>query len=246
VKPPLPAAVYDDGSSSTTARTHVLIVAVGRYPAFQGGGKGSDPIAPLKQLASPPASAYALANWFIDEYNYDPAPLGSVTLLISGPGVSEFVRSNGKRFDVGTPTYARFEKVAQAWSMRGRNPGSRLIFVFCGHGYGYGGESSLLMSDFDFRKPNCWDFALHLGNFVAGMEEVPAAEQIYFIDACRTPHPAHLAPNATIGRSPVQVRTASPREGLPKRNAPIFFSTGDAEPARARKNDISVQGFKGA
>ena len=51
------------------------------------------------------------------------------------------------------PTYSAFKRAAQAWFDRGASfEANRLIFHFCGHGFGYGTETSLLLSDFDFRR----------------------------------------------------------------------------------------------
>jgi Caspase domain len=115
-----------------------------------------------------------------------------------------------------------------------------MVFVFCGHGFGFGPVTSLLMSDFDFRRLDRWDSALDLGKFLAGMASCAAAEQIYFIDACRRPHGDLLAPNAAIGRTPIQAERDPRANFATKRNAPLIFSTGDDEKARGRSDGASV------
>ncbi|WP_157838087.1 caspase family protein [Pseudomonas sp. PH1b] len=220
--------------------THVFIVGVGHYPYFIDGGPDSFEEAELGQLSSPPVSARALARWFIDEYHYPPAPLGSVALLISDDTNVPFETASGN-WVVPKPDYENFAKAADAWFERGNTDESnRLVFVFCGHGYGQGRISSLLMSDFNFKSRARWDSALDLGAFVSGMATCAAAEQIYFIDTCRRPHGALLAPDAAIGRTPVHAK-ADPREGFKTRvNAPLIFSTGDELPALAPEDGVSI------
>lgn len=137
--------------------------------------------------------------------------------------------------------YDVFARAAQAWYSRGNSDeANRLVFLFCGHGFGYGVLTSLLMSDFDFRKQDAWDNALDLGKFVAGMENCAAAEQIFFIDACRRPHGDLLPPGAAIGRSPVHAKSTPRKDFSTNRNAPLIFSTGDDKPARGRSDGASV------
>src|SRR5262245_8715716 len=75
-------AIHDDKSAD--ARTHALVIGVGHYTHLEGGG---GPVAAntlgLGQLSSPPYSAVRLANWFLDDFCNDDAPLGSLELLVS-------------------------------------------------------------------------------------------------------------------------------------------------------------------
>lgn len=234
------AVVFSDGAGKGEARTHVLLVGVGHYPNFANGTRRGDP-APLKDLKAPAPSVRELADWFIGDYNYPPAPLGSVALLISEDPPQQYRSPKGQVSTPPVPTYQRFEGEALAWLERGNgNEDSRLIFFFCGHGYGYSVETSLLMADFDFSVANPWNLALDLSTFKAGNEEYKAAEQLFFIDACRRPHGDLIQPKAAIGRSPT-APSEKPREGYRrKRKAPVFFSTGNDEPARAKVGETSV------
>lgn len=221
-------------------QTHVLIVGVGHYPFFREGGSEADENAPLKQITSSTVSARTLAHWFINEYHYPPAPLGTVALLSSELNKLTF-ETAATHWILRAPDYAAFSVAAQAWFDRGNtDEGNRLIFVFCGHGFGYGQLTSLLMPDFDFRRLDAWDSALDLGKFIAGLASCAAAEQIYFIDACRRPHGDLLAPDAAIGRSPIHAKKDPRQHFSSKRNAPLIFSTGDDQPAHGRIDGISV------
>jgi hypothetical protein len=221
-------------------QTHVLIIGVGHYPFFRDGGDDTDDAAPLGQLTSSTISARILAHWFINEYRYPPAPLGSVALLLSEVEEKPFVSPTGNWL-VPAPAYAAFSEAAKAWDERGNSDeDNRLVFLFCGHGFGYGVLTSLLMADFDFREQDAWDRALDLGKFVAGMETCAAAEQVYFIDACRRPHGDLLPPGAAIGRSPIHAKSTPRKNFSTTRNAPLIFSTGDDQPARGRTDGASV------
>ncbi|MDW9984283.1 hypothetical protein GOC06_26345 [Sinorhizobium meliloti] len=221
-------------------KTHVLIIGVGHYPFFRDGGPKKDDNAPLGQLTSSTVSARILAHWFLNEYRYPPAPLGSLAVLSADPTDVPFECNPGSWL-LPTPTYSAFAEAAQVWHGRGNSDeANRLVFLFCGHGFGYGALTSLLMSDFDFRKQDAWDSALDLGKFVAGMETCAAAEQIYFIDACRRPHGDLLPPGAAIGRSPIHAKALPRKDFSTACNAPLIFSTGDDEPARGRTDGASV------
>lgn len=231
--------IYSDGAPPDEPRTHVLLVGVGHYPNFTNGDRhGND--APLVDLKSPSVSIRAIADWFEFEYNFPPAPLGSIALLTSDTDPMPFRSLGGAPAQPLASTYANFQAAAASWMTRGNgNEASRLIFFFCGHGYGFGTESSLLLADFDFSAANPWDSALDLRAFHAGIEKIRAAEQIFFIDACRQPHGDLVAPGAAIGRTPAAA-VAKPRDGLRIRTAPIYHSTVLNEPARAKPGDLSV------
>lgn len=220
-------------------QTHVLIVGVGTYPNFQGGISASD-LSPLGQLNSPAPSARAITDWFLNEYNYPSAPIGSVAVLCSEAVPAPLTTKDGT-WRLPNPTYATFSAAAQAWFTRGNtDEQNRLVFLFCGHGYGNGFETSLLMSDFDFRRDDKWDCALDLAQFIEGMAKCAAEEQVFLIDACRRPHGDLLAPRAAIGRSPIQPVSKPRAKWQNNRNAPVFFSTGDGKPARGRATGTSV------
>jgi hypothetical protein len=240
----LPVETQPDGvvyrAADDGPRTHVLIVGVGRYPFLRGGGPRADASTPIGQIESCPRSARALAQWFIESYDYPQAPLGTVALLTSEHPKEPFQTPSGSWLPLD-PDYNVFASAAAAWFQNGNTlERNRLVFIFCGHGYGYGPETSLLFRDFDFRRLDRWDSALDLGTFRAGMEQCAAAEQIFFIDACRRPHGDLLAPRAAIGRSPVQPTQFPRQHFLLRRNAPLIFSTGDEQAARGRKDGASV------
>src|SRR5208283_2569888 len=92
-------------------QTHVLIIGVGRYPYFRDGGAEANPLAPLGQLKSSTVSARLLAKWFIDEYHYPPAPVGSLALLCSERSAEPFLATSGAKL-LRTPDYTGFSAAA--------------------------------------------------------------------------------------------------------------------------------------
>lgn len=232
------ALVFEDGARPNEPRTHVLILGVGAYPALAKQTGLRD--VRLGQLSSPGPSARALATWFLQHYHYPDAPLGSLSLLLSEAAPSPYIDPQGRSFLAPRATYSAFSDAAHDWCERGAHPGSRLVFMFCGHGFGNTEETSLLLEDFDESRRDCWDQALDLKAFTGGLEEVPASEQLFFIDACRLPHPVQVGPRSRIGRSPVYLRSSDPRAELPRLNAPVIFSTGADQPARGRTDGVSV------
>jgi hypothetical protein len=147
----------------------------------------------------------------------------------------------GQPVAVGIATYAKLKKTAQAWRSRGdQSEENQLVFIFCGHGYGFGDTTSLLMADFDFREQNRWDRALDLGEFIAGMEACAASHQLFLVDACRRPHGDLRSPHAAIGRSPVQAVAAPRANFTTPRNVTTLFSTGEEEVARAQSGGLSI------
>jgi hypothetical protein len=219
----------------------VLIVGVARYPNFRGGGANADLLSPIGQLTAPAISARQLADWFIAEHHFPAAPLGSVALLLSEGAPSPYTPPGGQPVGVAQAIYDNLKTAAQEWRRRGDgNERNQLVFVFCGHGYGFDDTTSLLLADFNFREQDRWDRALDLGTFIAGMEACAASHQLFLIDACRRPHGDLLSPHAAIGRSPVQP-VQTPRAAFTtSRIATTLFSTGEKEVARAQSGGLSI------
>ena len=112
-----PAATATDGivfeDQGPGPRTHVLVVGVGHYPNFRGGGDHADDLSRLGQLRSSTASARLIARWFLDEYRYPPAPLGSLALLCSEAEGATFESQDGPQVPLSSD-YLRFAEAARA------------------------------------------------------------------------------------------------------------------------------------
>jgi caspase domain-containing protein len=169
--------------TNSATQTHVLIIGVGEYPYLRGGIVADIPAAMgLGQLTSPPVSAAALANWFLDDYNNPTAPLGSLEILLS-PG--PLVRPDTSAISVESATFDHIKTAFNAWDARAHtNARNIAIFYFCGHGM-QKEQALLLPEDFGEDQNQLWDRAINIDRTILGMEACNARSQLYLLDACR-------------------------------------------------------------
>src|SRR5437588_2955332 len=73
--------------------THVLVIGYGKYPHLLGGDSPYANPDGMGQLSSPPLSARAVADWFIEEYHDRQKNVASVALLLSERDRQPFVNS---------------------------------------------------------------------------------------------------------------------------------------------------------
>lgn len=146
------------------AGTHVLIIGVGSY-AF-GKGPGASPLGgDLIQLSSPPISARAMADWFIDSFENPSKPLASVSLLVSEENPDSYQPSRPADATAVIPPQANLANVKDAaghWVNRlAANKDNLAVFFFCGHGASLGQQAALMLDD--FGKPGAeFDGAIDL------------------------------------------------------------------------------------
>lgn len=235
----------------TGPATHALIIGVGHYPNLPGGsGKKKFPNPEgMRQLASPPASARAIARWLIERYECPARPLASVALLTSEKSPKPFAHASSGRNGNGpkpskVPVAATMDAVEQAileWRDHGNeNPDHLLLFYFCGHGLAAGTERALLMADFGAKPHAPFDGALDFRRFHSNMEECAARHQCYFVDACRVGSEL-LGRNAGYAGNPVVqwTGTGTNPNGM-LRLGPILYSTLADAKAYAQAGKASV------
>src|SRR5262249_40534830 len=131
--------------------THVLVIGVGHYAYAKNGASHIDGTVAedLTQLTSPPRSAFAVADWFIESFRQPAKPLASLSMLISDTsptvykpkpqaGVTNIAPSTGGAPNHYVPPLADFASVraaAFAWSERLKTSSANMgVFYFCGHG----------------------------------------------------------------------------------------------------------------
>lgn len=171
-----------------TPQVHALLIGVGRYPHLIGGG-GPPAINHFNmgQLASPPASAQALANWLIDRRttsHLNPrVPLGTVELLLSP---TDYTDTAGGRRAVDDATFANISTAFDSWLARcDRNPDNIGIFYFCGHGLERE-DAYLLASDHGDSHSRPWRNTIHFNATEQGVRAAARANTFcWLIDACR-------------------------------------------------------------
>ncbi|WP_311732527.1 caspase family protein [Sphingomonas sp. BK580] len=202
--------MFEDKSVAGPA-THVLIVGVGDYPHLPGGAsevkaRFDDG---MKQLSSPPASARAFADWVISHLSSPVRPLATVELLLSEPNLAYSPPARGGRKApdavAGPAAVQAISDAALRWKARGdAEPGSLLIFYFCGHGFSKGTDFALVASDFGGNAGLPMLGLIDLPRFLAGMIDCGSTDQCYFIDACRTATGSLIEMNNYQGNTLVQ------------------------------------------
>lgn len=184
--------VFEDKSVQGPG-THVLVVGVGDYPHLPGGSSDekTDYDDGMRQLSSPPASARAFADWMIGRFTNPDRPLASVELLLSeadlayGPPERGGVQAPDAV--AGPATVQAMSDAAVRWKARGTaEPGSLLIFYYCGHGISKGNDFAVVASDYGGDPGRPLRGLVDIPRFLTGMADCRSTDQCYFIDACRT------------------------------------------------------------
>lgn len=237
-----PALVYVDGGHRPQApSTHVLIISVGRYE-FGKGANESPVAADLRQLTSPPISARAIADWFIQYFRNHEKPLASVALLISENPAKTYRPprpAGATAVNVPSASLQNVKDAAAKWAARvGSNLNNLAVFYFCGHGASMGQEAALLLSD--FGKPTAeYEGAIELSTLRGTMKNSPAIQQVFLLDCCRT-HADDLYTNEpTIGSRILSIPAVSRGHQTPAQQF-VLFPAIDGEQAFGIPNRISA------
>lgn len=222
--------------------THALIIGVGAYPHLNGGaGKRTADHDGMEQLTSPPVSAREFAAWLVSEFHHPDKPLASVALLLSEAAPTPFVdpTDGAKIFAVAEATSTHAENAIKAFFKRGdQDVGNQLIFYFCGHGIGQGTDTALLLADYGEDELNALRGAIDFRILRLGMNRCKAANQIYFVDACRSSTDTLIE---AAGNAGLVVIAAGPRpHGLEPRRAPVFYATHNGFKAYALPGQATI------
>lgn len=219
--------------------THAIVIGVGSYPWLLNGAKlGDRALAEgMGQLASPPRSARAFADWLWG--HRDPsAPLGTAELLISeGDGTAAYERPDGETFDVERADKAGVEAALRRWKARGNErDGNALIFYFCGHGVAKGPQLMLLASDFGSNTEFPYADAFWVEGMREGMLNCRATRQTYFVDACRVAS-GRLLKEYTSPLDPVFAARPPYTPGLA---TSTYYATTSGKAAYGRPDSVSL------
>ncbi|MFD9410600.1 caspase family protein [Streptomyces sp. NPDC059989] len=225
------------------ASTHALVIGVGAYSHLSGGPSETDHpgAVGMRQLTSPPISARAFAAWMIDGYHDKGRPLGSLALLLSEADPSRFVHpQTGFESDVATATIDNIVAAVLEWKDRGDHDEARLVFYFSGHGVSLGVDTSLLAADMFADRNSPLKGALHFEALKMGLSTCRAAQQVFFVDACRAGSDKFrkLVSGAVLGQVPID-GNERPDGFVPREHATIF-ATLHGEEAFARAGRVSL------
>jgi len=226
-----------------TGGTHALVVGVGHYPYLAGGGKEVPEHGGMGQLSSPPVSARAFADWLLREYAFAARPLASVALLLSEPGRRRYANPrDGTTHTVPKATIENLVAAVKAWRVRAAGSAqNRLLFYFCGHGIAHGVDMALLAEDYNPADPNNpLDAALDFNGLRRGLRSSPAAEQLFFLDACRSTDAvlSDQDEQPYAGRVPLLYRRRP--DDLPALRSTPYFATLAGERAFGRPDQVSL------
>lgn len=234
--------IYQAEPAAVTPGTHVLAIAVGRYPHLLGGDPGALANKPLglKQLKSPPVSLRHLLDWcFAPQLHPDPpaspglvnnqAPLASVEVLVSADEPFVAQTPNGQ-CDVERATRNNIQLAFESWLVRMRtHPGNIGVFYFCGHGIMVS-DHYLLADDFGASPAQPWANAFDISNTMRAAEREVNGGMYFFIDACREIS-RDVAMTLAANPSPLWAPDLSKR--LISSSLTAIYATGEGELAYA-------------
>ncbi|MBZ9801090.1 caspase family protein [Mesorhizobium sp. ES1-6] len=169
--------------------THVLILGVGSYP-------WSD----FAELTSPPASARAVADWFLGfgqtEFINPQRPLGSVAVLLSEPVTGGKAKADRSSARIGAsyrgietlrPNYANARIATEAWRNRLKANSQNMAVVYlCGHGLSENGVTAFVLEDHGFDKDKPFSSLVDLNDLTKAAASLAVPAQLLFFDCCRS------------------------------------------------------------
>lgn len=187
-----PALIFHD--KADRAGTHVLLIGIGDYPWVEGGklcktAKHHDNAMGMGQLAAPPISMRALADWYLDGFANPERPLASLAMLLSENGPANYTHTNAPARTRPLPrgTIGEVEKAVAAWVERASGQrDNALVFGFCGHGV-QSSNPVLLCRDYGENIQNRFQGAIDFEQFRIALSTRQPDTQLLLVDACRTP-----------------------------------------------------------
>ena len=237
-----PALVYLNAARDPALPAkHVLIIGVGHYLFGRGPG-GTLVAGDLRQLTSPPISARAMADWFIESFRNRDKPLGSVALLISEAPPKPYVPpvpAGAAPVYVPAAALPEVKRAASDWAMRlAANQDNMAVFYFCGHGASMGQQAALLLEDFG-RPAAEYEGAIDLTVLRGTMKNSPVIQQVFLLDCCRTRADGLYENESTIGSRILSIPSPARGHQIPAQQF-LLFPTIDGEQAFGVTNRVSV------
>jgi len=208
-----------------TARTHVLVAAVGRY----------DDAGRIPGLTTSLRGGWAFADWMLTSFRHRDRPLGSVELLLSSPAelgdwhpspaaAAALGLAGGEALPVEEATFGRLRDAFGRWLQRASaHKDSAAFLYFSGHGVW---KTNPLLLPQDARLPSSSQSAMNLvdirGTQVNMMNTQPSV-QCFFIDACQE-LPAALLQNLDSTPGDPLYRPVNGR-AIPQRAAWTYYGS---------------------
>lgn len=189
--------VWHDPAVVQKPATHVMIVGVGQFDAPG-----------LQPLKSTPASAKALADWFLEGARNQAAngfasfarPLGSLALLLSdnddgAPSIFEGAA-------VPRATFKSVKDALRAWVARAEaNDGSVAILVFFSHGQAERRRTAVLFEDYGGDPRDPYAGMTEAEQLVDALATLAPRDKLVVFDCCRTEVDLQLLHQGNFGTS---------------------------------------------
>lgn len=181
--------VFLDPVLACAPATHVMIVGVGSYL--------SEVVA---DVTSPPVSARAFADWFLQDENgfCNPAkPLGSVAMALSeaGNGPSTFAGTTVPR-----ATFENVKSALQAWVRRcNSNKDNMMVLFVAAHGESHGRRTAILLEDFGLNDMDATAGMTEIEQLIGALENAIPTSQLLLFDCCRGPTQVNLPWDGPFG-----------------------------------------------
>jgi hypothetical protein len=224
--------------------THVLLIGIGAYRyLLDGPDENPEAADEMGQLDAPPKSAKALADWFLDNFDNPDRPLASLALVVSADKPVRYVhaKATAPAHDLPRGAIAEIKDAVRGWNQRASADRNNMtIFFFCGHGL-FSGISVLLCRDFGETLETRFDGAVNFDDFLAAMLTMQPENQLFIVDACRTPADIE---NALIGRRSAGNSLLDPvplaRRGGSVAKQSVHFASSSLAPSYGRADGVSI------
>lgn len=248
--------LYLDPNLKGLPSTHVLLVGVGRFDR-----PANPQISQLAPLSSPPASARAMADWFLNglpgyqrsqpdqpRFQNPDRPLAILALLLSeGGGPANFAEG-----PVPEATHANVKTALKAWVNRAReNNDNTSILLLCSHGQAFLKQTALLLQDYGSDPDSAVAGMTEIEQLVDALSTFPPRDKLILVDCCRLPTDLNLISGSSFG-TPLLDQRALPPGTLPDmpqvlrstRLGTAAYGSGDGQPTLF--SGAVIEGLKGA
>ncbi len=196
---------------------HALIIATSLYDSLPSD---KDPMG-LRDLRSVTRGAVRFARWLKEQYFRKQHPVGTIRLLLSPTPEekTEYCQYDPALAQIEGTTRKNVDQALKDWRKSCRqSDGGVAVFFVAGHGLQYGKRhGAVLLQDYKAgsKSMRC---SVDIGRVHQGMlGQHDPPEQLYFVDACRSPKPSKLG-GTGLGFTPCDAFAG-------EKKAPVFFAT---------------------
>lgn len=216
--------------------THVLAIAVGKYPHLLDGGEklAKNPMG-LGQLESPPVSLKSLLDWVLapagngSGFSNGAAPLASVEAVCSANAAVTISTPAFGQVALEPATQLNIQRAFETWLERMKSHKDNVgVFYFCGHGVMVA-DQHLLAEDFGLTAQP-WTHAFNISLTIRAIEREVSGALFFFIDACRN---VSRGLAMTLGADSHALTGADLTKKVLRSHVTAIYATGEGQSAFA-------------